>query len=160
MGGQRRKRYLKEHRQALYTALLLSGELNSNLTEIDTQVETMFSQLINQMAEQESITEQLKAENQMEWVGKINNIRQRAEEIINTELILSWIQLQYCKWAALLLGVPLMLAIGISLRSNFFLPLEHLTERPSGQFDPLSAEILLQFFAELQWKVEEPELQG
>lgn len=89
MGGQRRKRYLKEHRQALYTALLLSGELNSNLTEIDTQVETMFSQLINQMAEQESITEQLKAENQMEWVGKINNIRQRAEEIINTELILS-----------------------------------------------------------------------
>lgn len=87
--GQRRRRYLKEHRQALYTALLLSGELNSNLTEIDTQVEAMFSQLIKQMAEQEGITEQLKAENQMEWVGKMNNIRQRAEEIINTELIYS-----------------------------------------------------------------------
>ena len=86
---QRRRRYLKEHRQALYTALLLSGELNSNLTEIDTQVEAMFSQLIKQMAEKEGITEQLKAENQMEWVGKMNNIRQRTEEIINTELIYS-----------------------------------------------------------------------
>ena len=73
--GQRRRRYLKEHRQTLYTALLLSGELNSNLTEIDTQVEAMLSQLIKQMAKQEGITEQLKAENQMEWVGKINNIR-------------------------------------------------------------------------------------
>ena len=86
---QRRRRYLKEHRQALYTALLLSGELNSNLTEIDTQVEAMLSQLIKQMAKQEGITEQLKAENQMEWVGKMNNIRQRTEEIINTELIYS-----------------------------------------------------------------------
>ena len=87
--GQRRRRYLKEHRQTLYTALLLSGELNSNLTEIDTQVEAMLSQLIKQMAKQEGITEQLKAENQMEWVKKINNIRERAEEIINTELIYS-----------------------------------------------------------------------
>lgn len=68
---------------------MLSGELNSNLTEIDTQVEAMFSQLIKQVAEKEGTTEQLKAENQMEWVGKMNNIRQRAEEIIDTELIYS-----------------------------------------------------------------------
>ena len=87
--GQRRKRYMKEHRQALYTALLLSGKLNDHLSEMDTQAKNMFFQLVEQMAEQEGITEQLKAENQMEWVGKMNNIRQRAEEIINTELIYS-----------------------------------------------------------------------
>lgn len=85
--GQRRKRYLKEHHQALYTALSLSNKLSSHLLEIDTQAETMFSQMVNQMAEQEGITEQLKAENQMEWVGQMNGIRNRAEEIIYNELI-------------------------------------------------------------------------
>lgn len=85
--GQRRKRYLKEHHQALYTALSLSNKLSSYLLEIDTQAETMFSQMVNQMAEQEGITEQLKAENQMEWVGQMNGIRNRAEEIIYNELI-------------------------------------------------------------------------
>lgn len=85
--GQRRRRYLKEHRQALYTALLLSGKLNDHLSEIGTQAEDMFFQLVEQMAEQKGITEQLKADKQMEWASGMNNIRQRTEEIINTELI-------------------------------------------------------------------------
>lgn len=85
--GQRRMRYLKVHRQALYTALSLSDKLSSHLLEIDTQAETMFSQMVNQMAEQEGITERLKAENQMKWVGRMNNIRNRVEEIIYNELI-------------------------------------------------------------------------
>lgn len=85
--GQRRRRYLKVHRQALYTALSLSDKLSSHLLEIDTQAETMFSQMVNQMAEQEGITERLKAENQMKWVGRMNNIRNRVEEIIYNELI-------------------------------------------------------------------------
>ncbi len=85
--GQRRRRYLKEHRQALYTALLLSGKLAGHLSEIDTQAEAMFFQLVDRMAEQEGITEQLKVENQMEWVGRMNSIRFAAEEIVNTEII-------------------------------------------------------------------------
>ena len=85
--GQRRRRYLKEHRQALYTALLLSGKLNDHLSEVDEQAEAIFSQFVKQMVEQESITEQLKAENQMEWVGRVNSVRNQAEEIICEELI-------------------------------------------------------------------------
>lgn len=85
--GQRRKQYLKTQCRAIYTGLLLSGELNSHLAEIDVQAEAMFFQLVNRLAEQESITEQLKAENQMEWVRRMNNIRNRAEEIIYNEWI-------------------------------------------------------------------------
>lgn len=85
--GQRRKQYLKEHRQVLYTAMLLSGKLNDHLFEVDEQAEAMFFQLVKQLAEQEGITEQLKAENQMEWVGQMNSIRSRAEEIVYSELI-------------------------------------------------------------------------
>lgn len=85
--GQRRRRYLEMHRQALYTALSLSDKLSSHLLEIDTQAETMFSQMVKQMAEQEDITEQLKAKNQMEWVGQMNNIRSRAEEVVYDKLI-------------------------------------------------------------------------
>ena len=85
--GQRRRRYLKEHRQAFYTALLLSGKLNDHLSEIDEQAEAMFSQLVKQMAEQDGITEQLKADNQMEWVRRMNSIRNRVEEIIFHEYI-------------------------------------------------------------------------
>ena len=73
--GQRRRRYLREHRKALYNALLLSGKLDSHLADINQQAEDMFSQLVKQMAEQEGITEQLKADYQMEWVGCVNNIR-------------------------------------------------------------------------------------
>ena len=85
--GQRRRQYLREHRKALYNALLLSGKLDSHLADINQQAEDMFSQLVKQMAEQEGITEQLKAKNQMEWVGQMNNIRNRVEEIICNELI-------------------------------------------------------------------------
>ena len=85
--GQRHRRYLKEHRQATYATLLTSGKLNSYLVDIDRQAEELFSRLVKQMAEVEGVTEQLKADNQMEWVGRVNNIRNRAMEIVNSELI-------------------------------------------------------------------------
>lgn len=87
--GQRRRQYLQKHRKALYNALLLSGKLDTRLAEIDQHAEEMLSQLVKQMAEQEGITEQLKTDSQMEWVGCMNNIRQRAEEIVNPKLIYS-----------------------------------------------------------------------
>lgn len=85
--GQRRKHYLKTQRRPIYTTLLLSGELNSHLSEIDIQAEAMFFQLVKQLAEQEGTTEQLKAEDQMEWVRQMNNIRSRAEKVVYNELI-------------------------------------------------------------------------
>ena len=85
--GQRRRQYLREHRKALYNALLLSGKLDSHLAEINQQAEDMFSQFVKQMTAQEGITEQLKAGEQMEWIGRMNNIRNRAMEIVNAELI-------------------------------------------------------------------------
>lgn len=85
--GQRYLRYLKQHRRVLYTNLLTSGKLNSYLANIDKQAEDMFLRLVKQMAEREGVSEQLKAENQMEWVCRMNNIRSRAMEIVNDELI-------------------------------------------------------------------------
>ena len=85
--GRRRRRYLREHRQSLYTALLLNGTLDAHLADIDRQAEEMFSQLVKQLADTEGVTEQLKAEYQMEWVGRMNNIRNRAAETVNAELI-------------------------------------------------------------------------
>ena len=85
--GQRHRRYLKEHRRATYTTLLTSGKLNSYLVDIDRQAEELFSRLVKQMAEAEGVTEQLKADNQMEWISRMNNIRNRAMEIVNSELI-------------------------------------------------------------------------
>ena len=85
--GHRHKRYLQEHKRATYTTLLTSGKLDSYLADIDKQAEDMFLRLIEQIANREGVTEQLKAENQMEWVGRINNIRSRAMEIVNDELI-------------------------------------------------------------------------
>lgn len=85
--GQRHWRYLKEHRRATYAALLTSGKLNSYLADIDRQAEEMFLRLVKQMAEAEGVTETLKAANQMEWVSRINNIRNRAMETVNSELI-------------------------------------------------------------------------
>ena len=87
--GQRHKRYLQEHKRATYTTLLISDKLNSYLADINEQAEDMFLRLVEQMAEREGVTEQLKVENQMEWVGAMNNIRHRAMEIVNTELIYS-----------------------------------------------------------------------
>lgn len=85
--GQQHLRYLKQHRKVLYTNLLTSGRLNSYLADINEQAEDMFLRLVEQMAERESLTEQLKAENQMEWVRAMNNIRHRAMEIVNEEII-------------------------------------------------------------------------
>ncbi len=85
--GQRHLRYLKQHRKIFYTNLLTSGKLNSHLVEIDKQATEMCFRLVKELAEQEGVTEQLKAENQMEWVGRMNNIRNRANEIVNAELI-------------------------------------------------------------------------
>lgn len=85
--GQRHRRYLKEHKRATYTTLLTSGKLNGYLADIDGQAEEMFSRLIEQTAEREGITEQLKSDNQLEWGRRINNIRNRAIEIINNDLI-------------------------------------------------------------------------
>lgn len=87
--GQRHLRYLKEHRRLTYTNLLTSGRLNEYLAEIDKQAKDMFLRLIKQMSEREGVTEQLKTENQMEWVGRMNNIRSRAVDIVNAELIYS-----------------------------------------------------------------------
>jgi hypothetical protein len=85
--GQRHRRYLREYKRAVYTALLLGGKLDAHLADIDHQAEELFSRLVEQMAEREGITERLKAENQMEWVGKMNNIRNAVEEIVFSELI-------------------------------------------------------------------------
>lgn len=87
--GQRHLRYIRQHKRVLYTTLLTSGNLNSYLADINEQAEDLFFRLVKQMAECESVTEQLKAENQMEWVGAMNSIRYRATEIVNTELIYS-----------------------------------------------------------------------
>ena len=85
--GQRHLRYLKKHHRVLYVNLLTSGKLNSYLVDIDRQAEEMFERLVKQMAECEGVTEQLKATNSMEWVQKMNSIRNRAVEITNSELI-------------------------------------------------------------------------
>ena len=86
--GQRHLRYLKEHHRVLYANLLTSGELNAYLADIDRQAEELFLRLVKQMADAEGITETLKADDQMEWVKRMNNIRSRATEIVNSELIL------------------------------------------------------------------------
>ena len=85
--GQRHRRYLKSHRKALYTSLLTSGKLNSYLADIDQQAEEMFSRLVKQLAKVEGVTEALKAADQMEWVRRMNSIRDRAIEIVNMKLI-------------------------------------------------------------------------
>lgn len=85
--GQRRKHYLRTQREPVYAALLLGGKLDSHLSEVDAQAEAMLFQLVKQMAKQEGITEQLKADNQMEWLVRMNIVRNRAEEIIYNELI-------------------------------------------------------------------------
>lgn len=85
--GQRHLRYIKQNRKVLYLNLLTSGKLNGYLADLDKQAEEMFSRLVEQMAEREGVTEQLKADNQMEWVGCMNNIRSRAIEIVNIDFI-------------------------------------------------------------------------
>ena len=85
--GRMRKRYLKAHRPVLYTNLLTTGKLDQHLAEIDRNCEEQLELIIQQMAEQEGVTEELKVADQMEWVHRMNSIRDRAEEIVLRELI-------------------------------------------------------------------------
>ena len=85
--GQRHKRYLQEHKRAVYTTLLTSRKLNRYLADIDEQAAEMMFRLVEQMAGKEGVTEQLKAENSMLWVGRMNEIQARAREIVNMEII-------------------------------------------------------------------------
>lgn len=84
--GQRYFRYIKEHDKILFVNLLTSGKLNKHIAEIDKRAQDMKAALIKQMVEQEGINENLKEQNQMEWVQRMNNIRNRAEEIMNEEI--------------------------------------------------------------------------
>ncbi len=85
--GQRRRKYLKEHYRILYNSMLYSGTLNAHLEEVDKTAKEMFDRLVKQMAQQQGITEALKAQDQIAWVGAMNHICSAAEEIINAELI-------------------------------------------------------------------------
>lgn len=84
--GMRYLNHIKEHRKVFYTNLLTTGKLNSHLAEIDKRAQEMMELLIKQMAEQEGINEALKEQNQLEWVRRMNNIRNRAEEIVQGEM--------------------------------------------------------------------------
>lgn len=85
--GQRYRRYLKQRHRIRYYNLLTAGTLNKHLAEVDQQAERMFMSLVAALAEQENVTEKLKADNSMEWVQKTNSIRNRAVEIVNNEWI-------------------------------------------------------------------------
>ena len=85
--GQRHLRYIKQHHKVRYTNLLTSGKLNGYLADIDKQAEDMFFRLVKQIAEREGVNEQLKADNQMEWGARMNNIRSRTAEMVNNDII-------------------------------------------------------------------------
>ena len=84
--AEKRRRYLREHRDGIYTGMLLTGKLDDHLKEIGDTAQEMFNRLVAQM-KAEGVTEQLKAENQMEWVGRMNSICSRAEEVVLSELV-------------------------------------------------------------------------
>ncbi len=84
--GQRHKRYLKEHKRVVYITLLTRGRLNSYLADIEEQAQEHFERIVEQMKQAQGITEQLKAENQMEWVRRMNNIQTCAREIVEKEI--------------------------------------------------------------------------
>jgi hypothetical protein len=85
--GQRHLRYIRQFKRSLYSSLLIAGKLNGYLADIDQQAKEMFFRLVKQFAAQEEVTEELKAEDQMAWVQQMNNIRARAMEIANSEII-------------------------------------------------------------------------
>lgn len=87
--GQRHKRYLKSHHRVLYYNLLTSGKLDNYLSDVECQAENLFEQTLKSLAEKEQVTEKLKAENMMLWVRKMNNIHNRATEIVNEQVIYS-----------------------------------------------------------------------
>lgn len=85
--GQRRFRYLKQHHKVLYYNLLTSGKLHSHLADTEEQAQALFSRLVKELSEKEGVTEQLKVENPMEWIRRMNNICNRVTEIVNSEVI-------------------------------------------------------------------------
>ena len=85
--GQRRLRYLKQHHKILYCNLLTSGKLHSHLADVEEEAQLLFLRLVKEYAEKEGVTEQLKVKNPMEWVRRMNNIRERVNEVVNTEMI-------------------------------------------------------------------------
>lgn len=85
--GKRHLRYIQQHQKVRYSHLLTTGRLNAYLHEVDERAETLFFRIVNEMAFSEGITEDLKAQNQLLWVQRMNNIRSRAEEIVNSEVI-------------------------------------------------------------------------
>ena len=85
--AQRRLRYLKQHHKILYYNLLTSGKLHSHLADVEEEAQTLFLRLVKEYAEREGVTEQLKAKNPMEWVRRMNNIRERVNEVVNAEMI-------------------------------------------------------------------------
>ena len=99
--GQRHLRYIKQECKALYTELLTSGRLNAYLANINEQAENMFFELVKQMTAQEGITEKLKAQDQMLWVQRMNNIRERAMEVVNNGYTSAWNKISGWSWAIL-----------------------------------------------------------
>ena len=87
--GQRHLEYIKEWRKGFYSELILSGKLNAYLADINKQAQAMYDRLMKQLIEQEGISEQLKAENQMLWVGKMNAVHHTVKEIVDNEVIFS-----------------------------------------------------------------------
>ena len=85
--GMLRHSYLRKHREGLYTGMLMKGNLNAHLEEVDREANRMLEQLTQQMAQEQGVTEELKAQDQMLWVQRMNNIRQAVEEIIYNQLI-------------------------------------------------------------------------
>lgn len=88
--GQRRLNYLKYHRKVLCYNLLTSGKLHSHLADVEEEAQALFLRLVKEYAEREGVTEQLKVENPMEWVRRMNNIRSRVIEVVNAEVIFVW----------------------------------------------------------------------
>lgn len=87
--GMMYRDYLRTHKKVTYSGLMLSGKLKEHIEDIDRQAEEMFSQLVDQMKQAEGVTEQLKADDQIEWVRRMNSIRNRAEEIVKSEVLFS-----------------------------------------------------------------------
>ena len=85
--AEKRRRYLREYRDGIYTGKLLTGKLDEHLKEIGDTAQEMFDQLVEQLKKAEGVTERLKTENQMEWVGRMNSICSRAEEVVLSELV-------------------------------------------------------------------------
>ena len=95
--GQRHKQYLKEHKQFIYNTMLIEGTLNRYLADINQQAEQMFHRSIEEMAQKQGVTEQLKADQPMEWIGLMNNIQACAREIVNNEIIFATLTIKLGK---------------------------------------------------------------